>query len=359
MKRILVTGAGGAPALNFVRSLRLANEPFRIIGVDADAYRLVRAEVDEAFLVPASRDPHYLPVLQGIIRETGAEMVFAQPDAEIAVLSEHRERLGARTFWPDHETVVTCQNKYTTYRLWREKGLPVPETREIRGDADLVSALRDFGDVWLRLKTGAAGRGAFHTSDIEQARAWVAFNGGFEGFTASRYLSPHSVTWQSIWYQGELVVAQGRKRISWEFADRSPSGVTGITGVAVTVTDETLDEISLRAIQAVDPRPHGIFSVDLTYGPDGIPNPTEINIGRFFTTHLFFTQAGLNLPLIAVRLAFGEPPPPLLRQMNPLPPGLVWVRGMDRAPVLTDEATISKSKEALAKRIASLAQREG
>ena len=82
--------------------------------------------------------------------------------------------------------------------------------------------------------------------------------------------------------------------------------------------------------------PHGIFSVDLTYGSDGVPNPTEINIGRFFTTHLFFTAAGLNMPEIAVRLAFGEEPPALERTINPLKPGLVWIRGVDKEPVLTD-----------------------
>jgi carbamoyl-phosphate synthase large subunit len=354
VKRILVTGAGGAPALNFVRSLRLAEEEFFIVGVDADPYRLLRAETDEVLLVPKSRDPRYLPVLRQIINEHAAEMIFAQPDVEIAVLSGHRDELPIRTFWPRHETVLACQDKFVTYRLWRENGLPVAETRELHGESDLAGALRDFRDVWLRLTTGAAGRGAFHTHDLDEAKAWIGFNGGYQGFTASRYLSPDSVTWQSIWNQGQLVVAQGRRRISWEFADRSPSGITGITGVGVTVTDETVDEIALRAIQAVDREPHGIFSVDLTYDSAGVPNPTEINIGRFFTTHLFFSEAGLNMPHIAVRLAFGEPVPPVEPRINPLPPGLLWVRGMDRSPVLTDEAAVDRVRQGLQDRVASL-----
>jgi carbamoyl-phosphate synthase large subunit len=354
VKRILVTGAGGAPALNFIRSLRQAAEPFHIIGVDADPYRLMRAESDEIHAIPKSRDPDYLPLLKLIIKETGAEMLFAQPDVEIAVLSRHRDELGIRTFWPSHETVTACQDKYTTYRLWSEHGLTVAETREVRSDSDLRKAFAEFGDVWLRLVTGAAGRGAFHTDNLEQARAWIAFNGGYDGFTASRYLSPDSVTWQSIWNQGELVVAQGRKRLSWEFADRSPSGVTGITGVGVTITDEVLDDIALRAVQAVDPRPHGIFSVDLTYDAGGTPNPTEINIGRFFTTHLFFTEAGLNMPYIAVKLAFGEPVPIPKPHINPLPPDLVWIRGMDRSPVLTQQKAVDDVREVLRKRICGL-----
>ena len=66
-----------------------------------------------------------------------------------------------------------------------------------------------------------------------------------------------------------------------------------------------------------------------------MPNPTEINIGRFFTTHYFFTKAGLNLPYLFVKLAYGELLPDLPCKINPLPPGIAWIRGMDFLPVLT------------------------
>ena len=46
MKRILVTGAGGSPSANFIRSLRAADEEYYIVGTDADKYYLQRAEVD-------------------------------------------------------------------------------------------------------------------------------------------------------------------------------------------------------------------------------------------------------------------------------------------------------------------------
>ena len=64
----------------------------------------------------------------------------------------------------------------------------------------------------------------------------------------------------------------------------------------MTVSDPVVDDIAQRAIRAINPEPSGIFGVDLTYDRDGVPNPTEINIGRFFTTHQFFTAAGLNMP---------------------------------------------------------------
>lgn len=47
----------------------------------------------------------------------------------------------------------------------------------------------------------------------------------------------------------------------------------------------------------------------MTYDKNGVPNPTEINISRFFTAIYFFTKAGLNMPEIYKDLAiYGEKP---------------------------------------------------
>lgn len=336
-KRILVTGAAGAPALNYIRSLRLAAEQFHFIGVDCNKYQLLAAETDEKHLVPRCSDPEYVPVLKDIIEETGADFLFAQPDVEIGILSQRRDELPVRTFWPRAETISICQDKFRTFERWAEAGLPVPTTRLIETEDDLARVLSDFGDIWLRAAEGAAGRGAFHTADFDQAKMWLDSQRGWGTFTAARYLSPHSVTWQSVWHSGELMVAQGRERLQWEFADRAPSGVTGITGAGITIRDEMVDDIARRAIFAIDERPHGIFAVDMTRDREGVPNPTEINIGRFFTTSLFFAAAGLNMPYIYTKLAFGEEPPLPAMRVNPLDSGLLWVRGMDREPILAYE----------------------
>jgi carbamoyl-phosphate synthase large subunit len=85
--------------------------------------------------------------------------------------------------------------------------------------------------------------------------------------------------------------------------------------------------------------------VDFTYDGRQVPNPTEINIGRFFTTHEFFTKAGLNLPWMYVCAALDRPIPPVPQKLGPLPEGLAWVRGMDFLPVLTTVEAID-AKEA-------------
>ncbi len=341
MKRILVTAAGGAPSLGFVRSLRDAPEDYVLIGCDCDSYRIHRAETDESYLCPRARDKGYLPFIRKLVEEEKIDFIHAQPDVEVGVLSEARETLGARTFLPAKKTVAILRNKAASYRCWREAGLRVPETLLIQTEADLKTAFDSFGnDLWLREIEGAAGKGSLAGPSLSLAREWIRAHNGWGRFTAARRLTNETVTWMALYKCGDLVVAQGRKRLYWEYADRAPSGVTGITGTGETCSDPHLDDIAQQAVFAVDPQPDGIFSVDMTRDAAGIPNPTEINVGKFFTTHYFFTRAGLNMPYIYLKLAFDEAVPHIRRKLNPLKDGLLWIRGMDCQPVLTEKSRV-------------------
>ncbi|WIO46481.1 ATP-grasp domain-containing protein [Candidatus Southlakia epibionticum] len=345
MKRILVTGAGGSPSANFIRSLRAANEEYCIIGTDADKYYLQRAEVDRRYLAPLANDPKYIDFLNYIIEKEEVEFVHAQNDVEVSFLSENREKIKAKTFFPAKETVKILQDKFESFKLWEKAGIKVPKTQLITRDTDLGILLDEMGgSMWLRAISGAGGRGSLPVYDVKSAKNWLDFqekNGSWNGnFTASELLEPETVTWMSLWKDGELVVAQGRKRLYWELAKISPSGVTGATGTGLTYSSEELDDIARRAVLAVDDKPDGLFGVDMAYDKNGVPNPTEINIGRFFTTHEFFTQAGLNMPEMFVKLGYNESVPVLEKNTNPLPDGLVWIRGMDFLPVLSDINTV-------------------
>ncbi|HUK56423.1 MAG TPA: carboxylate--amine ligase [Nitrospiria bacterium] len=355
MKRILVTASGGAPALGFVRSLRDAPEPMYMIGCDCNEYNLLRSETDEKILIPKATDPSYIPFLKKTLKEKNVDFIHCQPDIEVGIVSKHRDELGVRTFLPNQKTIDVLRNKAESYRYWEKAGLKVPKTILVNTVEDLKMAFEQFGlKIWLREIEGAAGKGSLASPTFDLAREWITLRQGWGRYTAAEKLSRETVTWMSLYKNGELIVAQGRKRLYWEFADRTQSGVTGITGTGMTVSDPRLDETAQRAVFAIDGKPNGIFSVDLTYDADGIPNPTEINIGKFFTTHYFFTKAGLNMPYIYLKLAFGEPLPEIPRILNPLPEGLLWIRGMDKEPLLTTIDEIENAKRAFKETLGSL-----
>lgn len=357
LKRIIVAGAGGTPALNFILSLKKAKERFYLIGITSNKYDLCKTKkfVDAYFLAPPAKDKNYIPVLKQIIREQKPHFIHAQNDEEIFAISKQRDELDVKTFLPQHKVIQICQDKFRSAEIWKEAGLKVPKTFLIKSENDLKKAFRQIkGKAWVRAISGAFGKWSLCTDNFNFTKQWIDYYNGWGKFCAAEYLSPQSITWLSIWKDEELIVAQGRKRLYWEFANRSVSGVTGITGTGVTVSDKQLDSLAQRAILAIDDKPNGIYGVDLTYDRKGIPNPTEINIGRFFTTHQFFTEAGLNMPYIYLKLAFGEKVTLPKRKINPLKDGLAWVRGMDIEPVLSSLKEISSFEEKLKARLREL-----
>ena len=116
-----------------------------------------------------------------------------------------------------------------------------------------------------------------------------------------------------------------------------------MTKIGETCADSVVDEIAQSACKAVSTEPNGIYGVDLTYDKYGIPNPTEINIGRFFTTVEFFARCGLNMPVILKNLCLHNAKPVLSKKLNPLADGLLWIRGMDVMPRLTTEKEIDET----------------
>lgn len=346
MKTILATASGGPSTLSFTRSLRDADperKKYRIIGTDCDPYNIHRSEVDVSYLCPKASDPAYVPFLVRLIKEEGVDFLHSQPEIEAYTIGKHRETIlatGCRLFMPDQRTIELLRDKWSSYRVWREAGIKVPENVFLHTPDDLKVAFERFGnDIWIRETVGAAGKGSLSRPTFETALNHLNQSKAWGHAVAAEHLSRDTVTWQSIWHDGRLVVAQGRRRHGWAFGNRAQSGVTGLTGVGETVADGTLDELAVRCIRAADARPTGIFSVDFTYDLRGVPNPTEINIAKFFTTHHFVTRTGCNMPEILVQLAFGEYRGDY-EVYNPCRPGMLWIRGIDVLPVLVSKQEV-------------------
>ncbi|MEW6600582.1 MAG: carboxylate--amine ligase [Nitrospirota bacterium] len=349
MAKIYIGGAGGAPSNNFIRSLRESKRHDYLIGASSVPSDLLLADTDEKYVVPYATAPEYPEAILKLLYKASPDFLHVQNDYELLAVSRLRDKilaLGVKLYIPSHTAVENCVDKFKSYEIWQRSGVKVPATVLLKSPADLNSAFDKFGPkVWIRAVKGAAGRGALPTDSFEFASIWIDRYKGWGEFVAAECLTSRTITWLSIWYEGELVVAQTRRRRSWNFGDRTLSGVTGITGVGETCSDSLVDQIAQEAIQVIEPKPHGIFGVDMTYDLNGLPNPTEINIGRFFTTHYFFTKAGLNMPEIYCDIALDGQFPVLKRKINPLPDGLVWIRGMDVEPVLTTAEELKKMEQ--------------
>lgn len=349
MSKILIAGAGGAPSEGVINSILRGRRSETVIGMGSEPTDLVLSAASKKFFVPYANKPEYKARLLQILNAEKPDLVHFQNDLEIFHASLIRDEIiatGTKIFMPDHDVIDTCVHKYKSYLAFKAAGVPVPENIMINNEAELRDAFSRLGDengkIWLRAASiGGGGKGAIPTADVSMAKAWIEHHKGWGDFVAARMLTADTVTWLSIWYDGELVVAQSRERRGWTHGNRSVSGVTGVTKVGVTSDNTDVNRIAMEAVRAVSSKPHGIFGVDMTYDKNGVPNPTEINISRFFTTVLFFTEAGLNLPEIFKDIAIYGEFPKLEKKINPLPNGLLWLRGMDVVPRLMTQESVS------------------
>jgi predicted ATP-grasp superfamily ATP-dependent carboligase len=339
MKRLLVTGAGGSAAFNFVDALRLAHEadPMYIVGADVKPHHLPLTRTDRNYLVPRADAKDYVDQINRIIDREKIDFLHAQPDVEVDVLSRRRDELAAKTFLPPDATIVLCGDKMRFNRTMSQAGLPVPEAYFLNKEEDLEPALRaifsQHEKAWLRAIRGAGARASLPVKKVEHARAWVDYwttmrGVGWGDFMVSEFLPGKEFAFQSLWHQGNLVVSQARERVEYIFGHLTPSGQSSSPSVARTVHRDDVNDLATRAILAADPAPHGIFCVDLKENAAGQPRVTEINCGRFFTTSNFYAHCGVNFPQAYVRLGLGEAVPTFARY-NPVPADWWWVRMID------------------------------
>lgn len=349
--KIVITGAGSAQSNGVINSLLLANDGEEVIGIGSDAADLMLCKAHKKYLMPHSKDPLYKKALLAVLNAEKPKMIHFQHDAELAIALKFRneiEETGTRMLVPDYETIDTCVRKYETWIKFRDAGITVPKNILLHSHQDLKQAFKELasedGTIWLRANSiGGGGLGALPANDYDEAVEWIDKHNGWGNFIAAELLTKKTVTSLSIWKDGELIVTQSRRRHGWVHSALSMSGVTGVTKVGETCSDSQVDEVARKAVFAVSDVPNGIYGVDMTYDKNGMPNPTEINISRFFTTIQFFTEAGLNMPKILKDIVIYNKFPALEKKINPLENGLLWLRGMDCPPMLTSQKDIEEA----------------
>jgi carbamoyl-phosphate synthase large subunit len=347
----MVTGAGGPGAVNLSRSLLAMHPQPWILAADASPHYVLLALGHERVVVPRASDREtYLDEVNRLIDLHDIDFVMPNNSLEIAVLSAERERIAAALFLPDPPVLDAANSKWASYEAWAETDIPVPLTALLSTPDDVHQAFDEMqpdGDtpVWVR-GAGIPGKGIGVASlpcrTVAQAIQWIDYWKGWGGMIASEYLPGRNLTWMGLLHEGRLVTSQGRERLAYVIPHVSPSGITGAPAISKTIHDAEVNRIGEAAVLALDPNYTGVGFVDMKGDAEGRPRVTELNAGRFGTTHYFYTAAGVNFPELLLQVAAGEEPRVPTRDI--LPPELVWIRTLDAGPVLTTTDAIASGQ---------------
>ena len=333
---IMLTSCGGTAAQNVLWALRHTGDPFRVIGVDADKYRIYSTEgFDRKYLVPHSRDASYVTVLNDIIEAEAVEFLHAQADAEVGVISSRREELRTRLMLPANEVVQICHDKFATKERLREAGIATARGFLIESDTDLVRAIDELGSpVWVRAIRGAGGRGSLPVKKLEHARMWIDYWNGWGSFVAEEYLPGRTTGWIGVYHHRQLVCSIARDWIATLMSEVAPSGITGNASVIRLVNDKDVHRISRQTVEAIDPSPTGVYFVEITLDVDGVYCVTEVNPGRFSSGCFMYAKAGYNIVQMFFDLALGRAKAGDFDVKARFPEDLYWIRGIDVLPVM-------------------------
>ncbi len=277
-------------------------------------------------------------------RRERVEAIFPQPDPEVERLSIDREKLEARLFLPDAETVSSCLDKFSSLSQWQKAKLRRKPILLASNDSLVDQKIRNLEfPSWIRARQGAGGLLSCLAKERSTVDLWLRFhwNQGIKtDFVAEEYLPGRDYCFMSIWNKGTLVTSMVRERLSWVGHRLIGSG--GTSKLNRVIHSDKVNQRAMDAIKVISKNPHGIFCVDLKENIERNPCPTEINC-RFTTNVHYLSLASIklghqewNFPWIAARLALDEEIPKC-EQLDALPDDLYFTKNTDMGFTMVED----------------------
>ena len=232
-------------------------------------------------------------------------------------LSEIRDNLGTELFFPAHESVALCLDKWQFHNFAIANDIRVAETYHVESLDDIESIFAKFDSelLWCRAIKGAGSKGATKVKDPEQAKWWIKYWNEMRGmkisdFTISEFLPGKDFACQSTWKDGRLILMKAAERLSYIEAASRPSNMSSSPELAKTVYDENLFEFCIDVIKKLSGgNAHGNYDIDIKMNSKNELCVTEINIGRFFMiTNLFNLSGNYSMIDTYLQLALDKDP---------------------------------------------------
>jgi len=296
--KVLLTGAGGAAAVSFIKAVR--GEPYVIHAADIDP------NAAGLYLVPAERrhrllpgaDSRFVAHLLDLCRRHAIDVLVPTVDFELLGVAKAEAAFaaaGVRVLVASADTLTICLDKLT---LLRTCGDTVPVGRYAPLDAAFSPEGWDF-PVIVKPRSGSGSRGI----EIVRSTAQLA---GFphDGHLLVQEFLPGDEYSVDVLAgrDGRIVAAVPRARLKVD---------SGIAVTALTLHDPELEEFARLVAARIALR--YTANIQFRRNAHGTPVLLEVN-ARFPGTMPLTVHSGVNMPLLSLRDVLGESLPP-----GPLP----------------------------------------
>lgn len=293
---ILVSAAGSTNGVNVIKALRLQSEyDAKIIGIDSDIYASGLYLADQHEIVPRVSEATFKDRLLQICEKYDVNILIPSHSVELRFYSSNQKYLneiGVKTMIPSIESLEICDDKMKLANFFRESGVNCPKSY----DANSASSISEAHfPLFIKSRFGSGSSYARKINNRDELNFYLEKT---PAPIIQEYIDGGEYTVNIISdYGGRVVGALPIRRLRVK---------GGLAVVAETELNFSLIEESKRIVEAL-----GLI------GPSNVQvivrNKEQIFIEvnpRFAAGTLpLAVAAGLNIPLIMVKLMQGEPIP--------------------------------------------------
>jgi len=306
---VLVTGAGAMPGIGIINALKEQCEiPVRVIAADMNPLSAGLYLADGAHVVPPVGNPEFLRAIGDICAREGVTVIFPVIDDELPLFADAQADFaarGVRVIGNAPGLVRLARDKYETFLACRRRGIAVPQTW--LGEDFGVGDLYQFPLV-VKPRRGRGTQNVHVARNAQELEFFVRF---VPEAIVQEFVSGQEYTVDVLTdFSGEVVSIVPKARLEIK---------AGMQVKGRVVRDARLMDFAVRVHRAFDLTPRANVQCIMM---DDVPRLIEIN-PKFPASLSFTIAAGVNAPLLLVRMAQGEHVAPMLGEFRE---GLVMLR---------------------------------
>lgn len=290
---VLLTGAGGAAAVSFIKAVRHEHVVLHAADMDPWGAGLYLVPAPQRHRVRAGADAGFVPHLLELCRRHAVDVLVPTVDAELLGIAQARHEFasaGIRLLLAEERTLSLCLDKWALLRAC-DGIVPVGRYAVLDGTFSAESA--QFPLI-VKPRDGSGSRGVELVSSAGQLASYSR-----DGhLLVQEYLPGEEYSVDVLAAQdGRIVATVPRVRLKVD---------SGIAIAAMTLHDPELEAFARRVAERIGLR----YVANIQFRRDAQGSPTLLEVNpRFPGTMPLTVESGVNMPLLALRDVLGSAPP--------------------------------------------------
>ena len=293
MIRVGVTGVGGAAGVCCIKALKMADERYYIVGMDASPLSAGLYLADKAHVIPYAKDHTFIPKLVRTTKKEKIDVLIPTVDEELFPLAgtkEKFEKIGTAVAVSKPSTIKATNDKWLTYKKLSKAKIPTPRAWISPLSSRELQKIKT--PVIVKPRIGRGARNIYLCTN--QTELSFAIRKVENPIIQEHLPGTEHTTDTFSDLEGKAMIAVPRRRIEAKF---------GVTWRGMTEHNAKVEETCKNAAEAL-----GIIGpacIQTKMSEDGTPKIFEVN-PRIGGTTILSVSAGVNTPHLTVKLFLHE-----------------------------------------------------